>query len=94
LGASPGQVFRLLALESLLLSLAGCLLGIMLLYAAVAAVGPWLQAHYGLLLSAGWPSAAQWQLLGAVLAVAVLASLVPGWRAYRYSLADGMTIRI
>lgn len=53
LGASPGQVFRLLALEILLLSLAGCLLGIMLLYAAVAAVSPWLRARYGLLLSAG-----------------------------------------
>lgn len=94
LGASPGQVFRLLALESLMLSLAGCVLGIMLLSAAVAVVGPWLGAHYGLPLSAGWPSVAEWRLLGAVLAVALLASLVPGWRAYRYSLADGMTIRI
>lgn len=94
LGASPGQVFRLLALESLLLALAGCVLGIMLLSATVAAVGPWLEATYGLPLSAGWPSAAEWQLLAAVLGVALLASLVPGWRAYRYSLADGMTIRI
>ncbi len=94
LGASPGQVFRLLALESLLLALAGCVLGIMLLSATVAAVGPWLAATYGLPLSAGWPSEAEWKLLAAVLGVALLASLVPGWRAYRYSLADGMTIRI
>ncbi|PTD97796.1 ABC transporter permease [Pseudothauera lacus] len=94
LGASPGQVFRLLALESAFLGLAGCILGIMLLSATVLVVGPWLEASYGLPLSAGWPTPAEWRLLGAVLAVALLASLVPGWRAYRYSLADGMTIRI
>ncbi|THF63027.1 FtsX-like permease family protein [Pseudothauera nasutitermitis] len=94
LGASPGQVFRLLALESLLLSLAGCILGILLLSATVAAVGPWLESAHGLPLSADWPSLAEWRLLGAVLGAALLASLVPAWRAYRHSLADGMTIRI
>lgn len=94
LGASPGQVFRLLALESLLLGVAGCVLGIMLLLVATATVGPWLEARYGLPLSAGWLSPAEWRLLGVVLGVALLASLLPGWRAYRYSLADGMNIRI
>jgi putative ABC transport system permease protein len=33
-------------------------------------------------------------LLGGVLGATLVASLVPGLRAYRYSLADGMTIRI
>jgi putative ABC transport system permease protein len=42
----------------------------------------------------GWPAATEWALLGAVLAASLLASLVPAWRAYRYSLADGMTIRV
>lgn len=94
LGASPRLLFLLLALESLLLSLFGSLLGLALLYGAAALAGPWLEAQYGLALGLGWLSAAEWALLGAVLGASLLASLVPGWRAYRYSLADGMTIRV
>ena len=40
------------------------------------------------------PGVAEWQLMAAVLAGGLLASLVPGWRAYRLSLADGLTPRI
>lgn len=94
LGAGPGQVFALLAVESLLLALAGCALGLALLYGAGAFAAPWLSARHGLQLSLGLPSAGEWGLLAAVLGASLLASLVPALRAYRYSLADGMTIRI
>ena len=94
LGASPLQIFALVALESLLLSVAGCVLGLVLLLGTAAVAGPWLQAQHGLLLSAGLPAAGEWMLLAGVLLVALFASLVPAVRAYRYSLADGMTIRI
>jgi putative ABC transport system permease protein len=33
-------------------------------------------------------------LLAGVVATGLLASLVPGWRAYRLSLADGLSPRI
>ncbi|MDO3377695.1 ABC transporter permease [Geoalkalibacter halelectricus] len=94
LGAGPRHIFMLLALEGLVLSLLGCLGGLALLYGGIALVGPWLEAHYGLLLSLGLPSPSEWRLLGAVVGAALLASLVPAVRAYRYSLADGMTLRI
>ena len=94
LGARPRQVFALLAVESLLLALAGIALGLVLLYGAGAAFAPWLSSAHGLQLSLGWPGVGEWRLLGAVLAVSLLASLVPALRAYRYSLADGMTIRV
>ncbi|APR04542.1 ABC transporter permease [Thauera chlorobenzoica] len=94
LGAGPGQVFALLAVESLLLALAGCALGLGLLYGAGALAAPWLGARHGLQLSLGLPAAGEWGLLAAVLGASLLASLVPALRAYRYSLADGMTIRI
>jgi putative ABC transport system permease protein len=93
LGASPRDVFALLAIESTLLALAGIVLGLALLYGAGAAVAPWLAARHGLQLALGWPSAGEWQLLGAVLAAALVASLLPALRAYRQSLADGMTVR-
>jgi len=34
------------------------------------------------------------ELLGLVLLVGLIASLFPGWRAYRLSLADGLTPRV
>lgn len=94
LGASPRQVFALLAVESLLLALAGIAFGLALLYGAGAALAPWLASQHGLQLSLGWPTAGEWRLLVAVLVASLLASLVPALRAYRYSLADGMTIRV
>lgn len=93
LGASPRDVFALLAIESTLLALVGIVLGLALLCGAGAAAAPWLDARHGLQLALGWPSAGEWQLLGAVLAAALVASLLPALRAYRQSLADGMTVR-
>ena len=56
-------------------------------------LAPWLAAQHGLQPSLGWPAAGEWRLLGAVLAASLVASLLPGLRAYRQSLADGMTVR-
>lgn len=98
LGAGPRQILALLALESMALALAGIVCGLVLVYGASAALAPWLAAEFGLHLATGWPpgwpSVSEWTLLGAVFAASMLASLVPGIQAYRYSVADGMTIRI
>ncbi len=94
LGASPRHVFALLAVESVLLALAGIAVGLALLYGAGVALAPWLASQHGLQLSLGWPTTGEWRLLAAVLVASLLASLVPALRAYRYSLADGMTIRV
>ena len=94
LGAGPRQILALLMLESMVLALAGIFLGLAVVSIATAALSPWLAAEYGLHVSNSWPSMTELSLLGAVFAASVLASLVPGVRAYRYSVADGMTIRI
>jgi len=60
---------------------------------AVLAAGPWVQQRFGITLQATAPTVEQWALFGAVLLAGMLASLVPGWRAYRLSLADGLTPR-
>jgi putative ABC transport system permease protein len=49
--------------------------------------------HYGVVLATRWPDATELTLAGAVIATGLLASLVPGWRAWRMSLADGLTPR-
>ena len=93
-GATPAHVIALLALEGLLVTLAGILLGGVLMVALGLALAPWLQSAFGLALAITSPTPLQgWALLG-LLAAGWLASLLPGWRAYRLSLADGLSPRI
>jgi putative ABC transport system permease protein len=93
-GAGPRQVLLLLAAEGAWVTLAGALLGAAAAVIAVWAGAPWLQAQFGIALQRGAPTAAQWGLFAAVLGAGMLASLVPGWRAYRLSLADGLSPRV
>lgn len=93
-GARPRDIFALLAVEGISLALFGTALGAALVRVLVLALAPWLQANYGLTLRGGLPTAAELQLLAGIIAVGAVASLLPGWRAYRLSLADGMTPRL
>jgi len=93
-GARPWHIAGLLVLEAFSLALAGVLLGLALLYVAIAiAQGP-LQSHYGLYLPMALPSAYEWMLLGSILLAGLVIGCVPAWRAYRQSLADGLSIRL
>jgi putative ABC transport system permease protein len=92
-GAGPRHVLVLLAAEGALVTLAGALLGALAAAAAVLVAGPWVQQRFGITLAAAAPTPEQWALFAAVLAAGMLASLVPGWRAYRLSLADGLSPR-
>jgi putative ABC transport system permease protein len=93
-GAGPRQVLALLALEGLLVTAAGVLLGAAACWGAVALLGGWVQGQFGITLRLLPPGGAEWQLMAAVLAGGLIASLLPGWRAYRLSLADGLSPRI
>lgn len=93
-GARPRDLFTLLALEGGAVTLAGALCGTLLLAVLTFALGPWLAAEYGLNLKLAMPSLEELRLLGLVVAVGTLASLLPGYRAYRLSLADGLTPRV
>ena len=92
-GAGPRHVLALLAAEGALVTLSGAVLGAAAAAVAVLAAGPWVQQRFGITLQATAPTVEQWALFGAVLLAGMLASLVPGWRAYHLSLADGLTPR-
>ncbi len=93
-GARPWHIAGLLVVEAFSLALAGALFGLLLLYIAIAvAQGP-LQSHYGLYLPLALPSAYEWSLLAGILLAGLLMGCVPAWRAYRQSLADGLSIRL
>jgi putative ABC transport system permease protein len=93
-GARPAQVLGLIVGEAAFLTLLGLAAGVGLLYLLLAAAQPALESELGLFIGIGAPSLREWSLLGAVLAAGVLAGVLPGWRAYRMSLADGLSIRI
>ncbi len=92
IGAGRRHILSLLLLESGLVSLLGCLLGL----AAVslfAAVGGDLLAAFGLAALPLAVSVGEMKLLGAVLVCGLSVGVLPAWRAYRLSLADGLIPR-
>lgn len=93
-GARPWHIASLLVLEAFTLALAGVVLGLALLYLGIAGSQGYVQANYGLYLALSAPSSYEWKLLGSILAAAVAMGSVPAWRAYRQSLADGLSIRL
>ncbi len=93
-GAGPRHILALLTLEGLWVTGAGLLLGVMLAQLGMLLAGPWLQEAVGIRLQRAAPLATQWAGLLAVLAAGLLASLAPAWRAYRWSLADGLSPRV
>jgi putative ABC transport system permease protein len=83
----------MLTAEGALVTAAGALLGLILLTLGSALAAPWLLERFGIVLATRWPGSQELALVAAVITTGLLASLVPGWRAWRMSLADGLTPR-
>jgi putative ABC transport system permease protein len=94
LGARPGHIFSLLVAESAGLALAGAIIGTGLTYAGLTGFAPMLEARFGILLPSLVPGLYDLAIIGVVTVAAALLGAGPAWRAYRNSLADGMTIRV
>ncbi len=92
-GARPTTILGLLATEAGVLTAAGVALGMAMLYASISVLRPLIDRLYGLEVSIGAPSSGELLTLGAIVAAGFLAGLFPAIRAYRLSVADGMTIR-
>jgi putative ABC transport system permease protein len=86
-------VLLLLTAEGVIVTGAGVLLGAAASAGLVAAGAPWLQQAFGITLRWSAPTASMAWLVVAVLAAGMLASLLPAVRAYRLSLADGLSPR-
>ena len=93
MGARPSTIVGLLLAEAVLTALIGVLLGAAMLYATLFAARPFVDAAFGLWLPIHPPNAREMTVMVAVVAASALASLVPAWRAYRLSLADGMMVK-
>jgi putative ABC transport system permease protein len=92
-GARPRTVLGLLMAEAGVLTAAGVALGIVLLYAVLLLVRPYVDAVYGLHLPIAPLKPDAWATLATIVLAGCIAGLLPALRAYRLSLADGMTVR-
>lgn len=93
-GAQPRHILSLLVLESGLLALLGVLFGVLLFYAVVLLARTVIQTQFGLFIPMTLLSLYDCKLLAGIVAAGFMIGLIPAWRAYRYSLTDGMTIRL
>jgi putative ABC transport system permease protein len=94
IGAGPRSIVALLVSESALLALSGAVLGVLLVYVGLAvAAGP-VEARYGFALSLAGLGRTEWVFLGLVVLAGTVVGLVPAWKAYRSSLADGLSVKV
>ena len=93
-GARPGMIVSLLVLESGLLTLLGCTLGVGLTMGGFALAQGVIESSTGVHIAVQPPGTLEWIYIGVVLAAGVLVGLVPAWRAYRSSLVDGLSPRL
>jgi putative ABC transport system permease protein len=93
-GAGPAQMLVLLAAEGAFVTLCGVVLGAVAVVSAIALLGGWAQSHLGIGLRLRMPSADEALLVAAIFGGGVIASLAPGYRAYRLSLSDGLSPRV
>ena len=93
-GARPLHVFSLIVGESAMLTFLGVIAGVGLLYGLLFVCQPLILTRFGLLIAIGGLSTYELILMGVVCLAGCLIGTIPGYQIYRYSLADGMTIRI
>ncbi|MCW8932330.1 MAG: ABC transporter permease [Gammaproteobacteria bacterium] len=94
MGARPWQIFLLLMSESLGFVLLGCLLGVILLYMLLIIFQPLLEHHLGLYIGISSLSNSEIFILSLITGVGFVMGIIPGFRAYKTSLMDGLTLHI
>jgi putative ABC transport system permease protein len=93
-GARPAHIFSLLVLEAGILALVGVIAGTVLTYCLLFAGRPILEHRFGIFVQVHALSGWEWSILAAIIASALLMSLLPAFRAYRNTLSDGLQMRV
>ncbi len=93
-GAGPRTISLLLISESAVLALAGAVTGVLFVYLGLALASGTIEAKYGLALALSPLSGTEWMFLGMVVGAGTLVGMIPAWKAYRSSLADGLSVKV
>lgn len=93
MGARPRVIVTLLLLEAMLMAGIGAILGLLLVYLGLFIAQPIVDSAYGIWLPITPPGPREALIVLAVVVAGAIVSMIPAWRAYRLSLADGMTVK-
>lgn len=93
IGMHSWDIIKLFAIEAAMIMAIAISLGVIGLYALLIVALPVIANHYGLHLTMQGLDPQQLTLLAGAFIAAILLSLLPGWLAYRQSLADGLSVR-
>lgn len=92
-GAGRGLVFALLVTEAAVLAGCAAVVGVAAVHVATRLARDALLERFSLALTGQWPTLFEAAVIGAVALTGALAAVLPAWRLYRFSLADGLTVR-
>jgi putative ABC transport system permease protein len=91
LGATRGELFYLLFVEGLLLTIAGIIVGLILAHGGVELLGQWLGEGQGIVIS-GWAWAnGEFALVAGLLLTGSVTAMIPAWQAYSTDVARTLT---
>ena len=93
-GASPRTIFTLLGLEALLITVCATLLAIVFYYLVIVLLANMLGSTSGIHLQLVALSQYQMSLLAGIILLGTLFGCLPAYKAYRYALSDGLTIKV
>lgn len=93
-GASPRDVVLMIVTEALLVTAAGIVLGLLIFWGVALLAEPILSTRFGVILGSNMLNVSEATLLLTILCFGALASLLPAWRVYRMTLADGLTTKL
>jgi putative ABC transport system permease protein len=93
-GARPLHVFSLIVGEAGFVTLIGILTGTGLLYGFLIMAKPIIASRFSLFIGITGLSGYELILMGTVCVAGFIIGIIPGLRFYRYSLADGMTVKV
>ncbi len=93
IGAGPRTIVSLLVLESGVLSLMGCAIGVAFVYALELLGQTPIEQRFGLHLAIRPLGATEWGYIATVLVAGIVIGFVPALKAYRTSLVDGLSPR-
>lgn len=92
-GARRSSVYRMIAGEGLLLTLLGCVAGLVLLFALQWLLADHALTNWAVRLPTHFVAWRELLFIGAILFAGTISGLIPAERAFRQSLADGLTPR-
>ena len=93
MGASPIEIFTLLAAEAATIAVFGVILGFVAVYGAILLVQPFIESLTGLYIEISTPGWREFLTIAAILGASILAGILPAIRAYLTSLSDGLMIK-